>query len=102
MSFGRPSSTTLSLGGAPPIKGSFPLDHEGECKEYMVRYLKCMKSNKQQSTECRHLSKEYLACRMDKGLMERTGWDALGFQEGKDAKDAGAKAKHTQPPVPSS
>lgn len=38
----------------------------GECKEYMTRYLKCMKENKQQSTECRHLSKEYLACRMDK------------------------------------
>ena len=32
----------------------------------MVRYLKCMKQNKQQSTDCRHLSKEYLACRMDK------------------------------------
>lgn len=40
--------------------------YAGECKEYMVRYLKCMKQNKQQSTDCRHLSKEYLACRMDK------------------------------------
>ncbi|KWU44901.1 hypothetical protein RHOSPDRAFT_17237 [Rhodotorula sp. JG-1b] len=113
MSFGRPSNTSLSLGGAPPQKGSFPLDHEGksallsgeerECKEYMVRYLKCMKQNKQQSTDCRHLSKEYLACRMDKGLMERTEWDALGFQEQeKGATAAGtqptAQAKHPQPP----
>lgn len=32
----------------------------------MKRYLKCMKESKQQSTDCRHLSKEYLACRMDK------------------------------------
>ncbi|BGP13778.1 hypothetical protein JCM10213_006390 [Rhodosporidiobolus nylandii] len=102
MSFGRPSTTSLSLGGAPPIKGSFPLDHDGECKEYMTRYLKCMKESKQNSTECRHLSKEYLACRMDKNLMERTSWDALGFQEGKDAKEAGAKAKHQHPPAPSS
>ncbi|POY70160.1 hypothetical protein BMF94_6743 [Rhodotorula taiwanensis] len=103
MSFGRPSNTSLSLGGAPPQKGSFPLDHEGECKDYMVRYLKCMKQNKQTSTDCRHLSKEYLACRMDKGLMERTEWDALGFQEQeKGAGAAGtqptAQAKHTQPP----
>ncbi|BGP53779.1 hypothetical protein JCM8202_005551 [Rhodotorula sphaerocarpa] len=100
MSFGRPSNTSLSLGGAPPQKGSFPLDHEGECKEYMKRYLKCMKESKQQSTDCRHLSKEYLACRMDKGLMERTEWDALGFQE--QEKGAGtqptAQAKHQRPP----
>jgi len=38
----------------------------GECKEYMVKYLKCMKTSKSQSTECRHLSKEYLNCRMEK------------------------------------
>lgn len=37
----------------------------------MVRYLKCMKENKNQSTECRYLSKEYLACRMDKCVGER-------------------------------
>ncbi|GAA5878468.1 hypothetical protein JCM3774_006409 [Rhodotorula dairenensis] len=103
MSFGRPSNTSLSLGGAPPQKGSFPLDHEGECKDYMVRYLKCMKQNKQTSTDCRHLSKEYLACRMDKGLMERTEWDALGFQEQETGATAAgtqptAQAKHPQPP----
>lgn len=38
----------------------------GECKEFMLRYLKCMKAAKQQSTDCRHLSKDYLKCRMDK------------------------------------
>jgi len=32
----------------------------------MLRYLKCMKAAKQQSTDCRHLSKDYLKCRMDK------------------------------------
>ncbi|GAA5848270.1 hypothetical protein JCM8547_004464 [Rhodosporidiobolus lusitaniae] len=99
MSVGRPTGTVLSTGGAPPERGSFPLDHDGECKEYMVRYLQCMKQAKQQSTDCRHLSKEYLACRMDKNLMERTDWGALGFQDGKDAT---AKSKHQQPPTPSS
>ncbi|GAA6006363.1 Cox19p [Rhodotorula paludigena] len=100
MSFGRPSTTAFSLGGAPPLKGSFPLDHDGECKEYMTRYLKCMKENKQQSTECRHLSKEYLACRMDKGLMERTDFTALGFQDGEKGAAGSqptAAPKHAQP-----
>ncbi|GAA5998184.1 hypothetical protein JCM5350_007695 [Sporobolomyces pararoseus] len=98
MSFGRPSNSAFSLGGAPPLKGSFPLDHDGECKEAMMKYLKCMKENKQQSTECRPLSKAYLACRMDKGLMERTEWDMLGFQDGVDAS---AKPKHSQGPTES-
>ncbi|KAK4052743.1 Cytochrome c oxidase assembly protein cox19 [Microbotryomycetes sp. JL201] len=53
--------------------------------DYMKRYLDCMKRAKNQSTDCRHLSKEYLSCRMDKGLMERVEWDALGFQEAQKA-----------------
>ncbi|KPV75613.1 uncharacterized protein RHOBADRAFT_13659 [Rhodotorula graminis WP1] len=108
MSFGRPATTSLSLGGAPPLKGSFPLDHDGECKEFMVRYLKCMKAAKQQSTDCRHLSKDYLKCRMDHNLMEKTDFEALGFQDGEGkggAAPAGAQptagAKHQQDPTPS-
>lgn len=45
------------------------LHSSGECKEYMIRYLKCMKTSKAQSTECRHLSKEYLNCRMEKSVL---------------------------------
>ncbi|KAM0786840.1 Cytochrome c oxidase assembly protein cox19 [Microbotryomycetes sp. NB124-2] len=93
MSFGRPANMSLTLKPTPPERGSFPLDHDGECKEYMKRYLDCMKRAKNQSTDCRHLSKEYLNCRMDKGLMERVEWDALGFQEGKGAEQDGEAKK---------
>lgn len=89
----------------------------GECKEFMKAYLDCMKTAKSKSTDCRHLSKKYLGCRMDKcaslsascggcgsgadvgcgrGLMERVEWEDLGFTEGVDAT---AKAKHPMPPV---
>jgi hypothetical protein len=27
----------------PPLKGSFPLDHFGECKDFMLAYAQCMK-----------------------------------------------------------
>lgn len=49
-----------------PLFSGFNFASSGECKEAMMKYLKCMKENKQQSTECRPLSKAYLACRMDK------------------------------------
>jgi hypothetical protein len=29
-----------------PLKGSFPLDHFGECKHLMVEYTECMKVRK--------------------------------------------------------
>ncbi|KAI5477964.1 cytochrome c oxidase assembly protein COX19 [Pseudohyphozyma bogoriensis] len=76
-------------------RGSFPLDHEGECKEYMQQYLACIKTTKSTSTDCRHLSKAYLNCRMDRGLMERVSWEDLGFEEGGSPK---AKAGHEPPP----
>jgi cytochrome c oxidase assembly protein subunit 19 len=63
-------------------RGSFPLDHEGplascskhtggtappgECKELMAKYLKCLRKNKNDNTPCRDMTKQYLACRMDK------------------------------------
>lgn len=30
----------------PPLKGSFPLDHEGECKLSMLNYMICLHENK--------------------------------------------------------
>jgi cytochrome c oxidase assembly protein subunit 19 len=62
-----------------PLKGSFPLDHEGECKINMLRYMICLRENSNQSSECRQLSKEYLDCRMQKQLMVREEWNKLGF-----------------------
>lgn len=65
----------------PPDKGSFPLDREGECKQFYAKYMLCMLETKNQASECRQQSKDYLACRMDKGLMAREDWKTLGFPE---------------------
>ncbi|EFA82152.1 hypothetical protein PPL_04572 [Heterostelium album PN500] len=65
----------------PPDKGSFPLDHDKECTEPMNAYLKCLAENKNQSRQCAELSKFYLQCRMDKGLMAREEIENFGYEE---------------------
>ncbi|SPO28675.1 related to COX19 - Cytochrome c oxidase assembly protein [Ustilago trichophora] len=80
MSFGRPP-TFSDFKVSPPERGSFPLDHEGECKSVMQEYMNCIKYNKNDNGKCRHLSKAYLQCRMDKGLMEHDEMDNLGFKD---------------------
>ncbi|KAH8927691.1 hypothetical protein BT69DRAFT_1258051 [Atractiella rhizophila] len=80
MSFGRPGGFSSIIQPTPPDRGSFPLDHEGECKAFMTTYLQCLKAHGNSNTECRHLAKEYLNCRMDKGLMVRDDWQNLGLQ----------------------
>ncbi|TYJ56021.1 cytochrome c oxidase assembly protein COX19 [Cryptococcus floricola] len=65
MSFGRPGFTD-AFKPSPPARGSFPLDHDGECKSAMIAYMKCMKENANDNGKCRLQSKKYLECRMDK------------------------------------
>lgn len=66
----------------PPQKGSFPLDHDGECTEFVTRYLKCIKqADGQNSATCRTLAKMFLECRMQNDLMERDEWKNLGLSE---------------------
>ncbi|KAG5747036.1 hypothetical protein H9Q70_010285 [Fusarium xylarioides] len=66
----------------PPQRGSFPLDHDGECKTYMTKYLSCMKKVRGlNDEECRDLAKAYLSCRMDRNLMARDEFKNLGFTE---------------------
>ncbi|KAF8898438.1 hypothetical protein BD779DRAFT_1431983 [Infundibulicybe gibba] len=79
MSFGRPPSINVGFQVSAPDRGSFPLDHYGECKEKMLLYMNCLRKNTNASSPCRLLSKEYLDCRMDKGLMERDEWKNLGL-----------------------
>ncbi|KAJ7071492.1 hypothetical protein C8F01DRAFT_974946 [Mycena amicta] len=83
MSFGRPPSVNVGFKPSPPERGAFPLDHDGECKDQMKIYMTCLRSNANESTPCRTLSKDYLDCRMTKGLMERDEWQNLGFQRPK-------------------
>ncbi|KAJ7169495.1 hypothetical protein C8R46DRAFT_1217188 [Mycena filopes] len=85
MSFGRPPSINVGIRPAPPDRGSFPLDHYGECRDQMKLYIACLRDNSSTSSPCRLLSKNYLDCRMTKGLMERDDWKNLGFKEEKQA-----------------
>ncbi|WWC68089.1 cytochrome c oxidase assembly protein COX19 [Kwoniella pini CBS 10737] len=78
MSFGRPGFTD-NFKVSPPQRGSFPLDHDGDCKEAMLSYLKCLKSNANDNGKCRLQSKKYLECRMDNGLMTRDDFQNLGL-----------------------
>ncbi|KAJ3992018.1 hypothetical protein F5050DRAFT_1031446 [Lentinula boryana] len=94
MSFGRPPSINSGFKVSPPDRGSFPLDHYAECKEQMMLYMNCLKSNSSTSTACQDLSKEYLHCRMNRGLMQKEDWESLGLANagksaasGKDSRD---------------
>ncbi|KJA26110.1 hypothetical protein HYPSUDRAFT_64321 [Hypholoma sublateritium FD-334 SS-4] len=79
MSFGRPPSINVGFKVSAPDRGSFPLDHYGECKSKMQLYMSCLKQNGSESSPCRILSKDYLDCRMNKGLMEKDEWKNLGL-----------------------
>ena len=74
--FGQKTFTPVA-----PIKGSFPLDHDGECKKFMLKYMICLRENGNQNTECREQSKDYLNCRMEKQLMAKEDWSKLGFSD---------------------
>lgn len=76
MTFGQKVFTPI-----PPQKGSFPLDHEGVCKNVMVKYMKCLNLNRNNNSDCREEAKLYLGCRMDNNLMTKEEWSKLGFQK---------------------
>lgn len=50
-----------------------------------MQYMECLKKNSSTSTPCRTFSKNYLDCRMSKGLMERDEWYRLGLGDVEDA-----------------
>jgi cytochrome c oxidase assembly protein subunit 19 len=59
----------------PPDKGSFPLDHFGECSDAKVEYMRCLKQHNMQAQtdECRELSAKYLKCRMERCARAHAG-----------------------------
>lgn len=65
----------------PPAKGSFPLDHYGECKDIALNYQKCLIKTNSDASACHSLAKEYLKCRMEKDLMAKEDLKYLGFKE---------------------
>ncbi|KAH7644452.1 chch domain containing protein [Dermatophagoides farinae] len=47
----------------PPAKGSFPLDHYGECKHLMKQYTECLReTGSKVTTKCQSIAREYLEC----------------------------------------
>ncbi|KAI0387303.1 hypothetical protein F5Y04DRAFT_1967 [Hypomontagnella monticulosa] len=73
-SFGSPGAGPYAGKPVPPQRGSFPLDHDGECKNVMTKYLSCIKKVKGvNDEECRNLAKSYLACRMDRTELRISG-----------------------------
>ncbi|GAW20202.1 hypothetical protein ANO14919_096990 [Xylariales sp. No.14919] len=93
-SFGSPGSGTYTGKPVPPERGSFPLDHDGECKHVMTRYLSCIKKVKGlNDEECRNLAKSYLGCRMDRNLMAKDDFKNLGFAETSDAKPSASSSE---------
>lgn len=74
-----PLSTSKAENKVPPLKGSFPLDHDGDCKLILTEYLKCLNEHKGQSFPCRSITKRYLECRMNNNLMEKESLTAMGF-----------------------
>lgn len=78
-------ATSTSLSGRtsapkPPAKGSFPLDHLGECKLFAVAYERCLDENGRAAGRCREQARKYLKCRMDAGLMAQEEWKKLGLE----------------------
>lgn len=64
--FGAMSYAGRTPAPRPPDRGSFPLDHDGECASSMREYLDCMKRARNNNSLCREQSKRYLECRMDR------------------------------------
>ena len=73
-----------------PERGSFPLDHDAECKHIISSYLKCLKKARPSpdsprvqagvnDEKCRLIAKDYLQCRMDKNLMAKDDMKNLGL-----------------------
>ena len=73
--------TSKSPAPKPPLRGAFPLDHEGDCKKQQEEYMACLQANNQMATMCRAASKAYLDCRMKNDLMYKEPFEKLGFNK---------------------
>ena len=84
MSFGGPGGGQRAVKPIPPERGSFPLDHDGECKPIIAGYLRCLRRvNGKNDLDCRMMAKGYLKCRMEHNLMAPDEMRNLGFAEDK-------------------
>ncbi|KIV78847.1 hypothetical protein PV11_06456 [Exophiala sideris] len=97
--FGAPGGGAVNIKPSPPERGSFPLDHDAECKHLISSYLRCLRRQNppgRNNEECRVLAKDYLNCRMEKGLMAKDEWSNLGLNFDKLAEDTSSGANARQ------
>ncbi|KAJ4960288.1 hypothetical protein NE237_020198 [Protea cynaroides] len=92
MSAGGAFGGNRGLRPVPPEKGIFPLDHLHECDLEKKEYIACLKSSGYQSERCRHFSKKYLECRMERNLMAKQDMSELGF--GKEGDEQASEQKN--------
>ncbi|KAI8614279.1 cytochrome c oxidase assembly protein COX19 [Chytriomyces sp. MP71] len=79
MSMGNNFQRT-NIKSIPPERGAFPLDIAALCKLPMESYMECMKAQPRgEHGACRDLSKAYLECRMNTGLMVKDDLNNIGF-----------------------
>lgn len=83
----------------PPEKGAFPLDHLGECRDFMKKYVICLAHNDNEQSKCRQHAKDYFECRMQNELMAREDWDRLGFFDKNSAKRQPEQVRQTNADV---
>jgi cytochrome c oxidase assembly protein subunit 19 len=103
------TSEPKGLPATPPEKGSFPIDHEGVCKDAALAFHRCLREASGVATACRTSVRAYLLCRMDHGLMTRE--DLARLRLGPDVKDERPEAAthdqllqqllHSKPPAES-
>lgn len=89
MSFSNPNTQYLII--KPPLRGSFPLDHDHVCQSQVLEFLQCIKCNRGDSQPCREIAKRYLECRMENELMDKGPLEDIGFFNDNDA----TKAEHS-------
>ena len=81
----------------PPIQGSFPLDHDGDCKKQMLDFMICLRREKSDNSKCRFEAREYLDCRMKNNLMDKRDLDMFGYEDLAGITDKAQLGKSQQP-----
>ncbi|KAK9449727.1 uncharacterized protein V1518DRAFT_414490 [Limtongia smithiae] len=100
MSFGAPGGNSYYR-PKPPDRGSFPLDHDGECTGPMRAYLACLQTTASAARvpeECRLRARDYLECRMQTGLMRSDEWKNLGLPQDQTPSAPPTNSSPSSPP----
>ena len=64
-----------------PELGAFPLDHFRECSDKIKEYFTCLERENHLAPKCRDETRNYLECRMEKGLMVKQDVKKFGLPQ---------------------